>query len=77
MSEEFVQPLSPSSLRVGRRLLDQLAEAKYRDESNLAKGLSKRQKHLNLVIDHFWKRWRREYLTELREHHHGKKESEQ
>ena len=43
---------------------------------NSAKGLSKRQKHMNLVIDYFWKRWRRKYLTELREHHHGRKESE-
>ena len=77
VSEEFVQPLATSSLCVCRSLLDQLAEAKYRHESNSAKGLSKRQKHLNLVIDHFWKRWRWEYLTELREHHHGKKESEQ
>ena len=56
VSEEFVQPLTPSSLCVGRRLLDQLAEAKYRDESNSGKELSKRQKHLNLVIDHFWMR---------------------
>ena len=88
VSEEFVQLLTPSSLCVGHRLLDKLAEAKYQDESNSAKGLSKRQKHLNLVINHFWKRWHREYLTKrivmlrwslnasLREHHHGK-ESEQ
>ena len=76
VSEEFIHPLTPSSLRVGRRLLNQVAEVKYRDGGNSAKGLSKRQKHLNLVIDHFWKRWRREYLTELRKHHHGRKDSE-
>ena len=25
---------------------------------------------------HFWNRWRREYLTDLREHHRGKRESQ-
>ena len=31
--------------------------------------LSRRLKHLNGVINHFWSRWRSEYLSELREHH--------
>ena len=34
---------------------------------------SRRQKHLDMVLKHFWNRWRREYLTELREHHLGRK----
>lgn len=49
---------------------------KSTDTSSSASDLTRRQKHLNLVIDHFWNRWRREYLTELREHHRGRKESE-
>ena len=35
--------------------------------------LSRRQKHLDMVLKHFWNRWRREYLTELPEHHLGRK----
>ncbi len=31
--------------------------------------LNKRVKHLTNVINQFWKRWRREYLLELRESH--------
>lgn len=26
--------------------------------------------HIEKALNHFWKRWRREYLTELREVHH-------
>ncbi len=29
--------------------------------------------HLNTILEHFWKRWKKEYLLELREaHRHGK-----
>ena len=31
--------------------------------------LTKRMKHLANVLDYFWKRWRSEYLNELRESH--------
>ena len=38
--------------------------------------LSSRQKHFDLVLKHFWNCWQREYLSELREHHLGKKTSQ-
>ena len=31
--------------------------------------LTKRVKHLSSVLNHFWRRWRSEYLNELRESH--------
>ena len=30
---------------------------------------SRRAKHLSIILDHFWKRWRAEYLLELRNSH--------
>ena len=31
--------------------------------------ITRRVKHLNIILSHFWKRWRREYLSELRDAH--------
>ena len=31
--------------------------------------MKKRARHLNTVLNHFWRRWRKEYLLELREAH--------
>ena len=37
--------------------------------------LSKRKKYIDTLLDHWWRRWRDDYLIELREHHksHSKK----
>ena len=35
-----------------------------------ASQLTKRVKHLANVLNHFWRRWRLEYLNKLRENHH-------
>ena len=34
--------------------------------------LSNRARHLSMTIQHFWKRWRGEYLLQLREYHRQK-----
>ena len=69
------EPLTPSHLLIGRRVLTvpdnlgyicDLNDEEY--EVNEA-TLTRRMKHLNNVINHFWKRWKREYLAELRESH--------
>ena len=39
--------------------------------------LTKRLKHLNTVFNQFWKKWRQEYLLELREaHRYGKRNTD-
>ena len=40
-----------------------------KDVSVTPSDISRRMIHLNTVCEHFWKRWKREYLLELRESH--------
>ena len=70
------QPLAPSHLLVGHRLLslpDHLTYLEPEDDKDFelnTESLQRRAKHLNSVLNHFWKRWSREYLLELRDTHH-------
>lgn len=69
------EPLTPSHLIIGRRVLslpDYLGYVHDPSDNNFevsASHLTKRMKHLAGVLNHFWKRWRSEYLNELRESH--------
>ena len=49
--------------------LNQLSDPEDEDFEIDSTQLTRRMKHLNGVINHFWRRWRREYLAELRESH--------
>ena len=74
--DDIEEPLTPSHLLVGRRLLNLLDHLGYSDDpedeefSMDSSTLSRHMKHLNTTINHFWNRWRREYLSELREAHY-------
>ena len=59
--------LTPSHLMFGRRLLSREHSIQHKLEST-QENLNKRVKYLNTLIEHFEKRWKREYLMELREH---------
>jgi hypothetical protein len=53
-------------------LLDYLSYQADLDDEDFTVGqeqVRKRVKYSNLVLNHFWKRWRQEYLAELRESH--------
>ena len=65
------EPLTPSHLMHGRRLtsLPSYPLRRDKEEEVSMKGLNKHLKYLSCKLDHFWRRWKREYLSELREHH--------
>ena len=72
--DDLDEPLTPSHMLVGRRLMsypDHLLTTtdEFEDDEVVGHKLNARFKHLNRSLNSFWKRWRREYLLELREAH--------
>ena len=70
-SEDLEEPLTPSHLIVGRRLstlpeIDSPADADFRISPG---DLSRRARHLDTILTQFCKRWRAQYLLELRNAH--------
>ena len=72
-SEDMDEPLTPSHLVTGRRLLSLPEEVLVHEEKdNEVVLLPRRQRYLILLLAHFRTRWSREYVAELREHHQVK-----
>lgn len=71
LCEDGGEPLTPSQLVVGRRLLSNPREASNQvlTSSEDSQGVSRRQRYLKTLLQHFWKTWQRDYLTQLREQH--------
>ena len=69
------EPLTPSHLLLGRRVLslpDHLGYLCDLEDEEFAVDpvqLTRRVRYLNNTLNHFWDRWRTEYLNELREAH--------
>ena len=72
---DMEEPLTPSHLIVGRRIhnlpdhlshLDDIGDEEFSLNST---QLTRRMKHLANILNHFWNRWRSEYLSELSEAH--------
>ena len=79
-AEDLEEPLTPSHLIVGRRLLSSATTAPCPEPDEFQPGtvddLTRRSRYLNAALDHFWRRWSKEYLIGLREmHSHYKKSS--
>ena len=75
-ANDVEEPLTSSHLLVGRRILnlpDHLGHLDNLDDEDFSVDpilLTRRVKHLNSLLNHFWNRWRSEYLAELRESHY-------
>ena len=68
LDEEFgPEALTPNHLIHGRRIPTLAWEE---PESDNEIDATRRWKHLQKQLQHFWKRWNREYVSSLREHHH-------
>ena len=69
-SENFEEPLTPSHLFLGKRLLREPEYVETKEEIIVTtENLSRRAKYLQTLLSQFWSHWRREYLSELREAH--------
>ena len=67
-------PLTPSCLIMGRRLLETPGVFSEVENSD-TKLLTKRLKYLNTLLDHFFARWKQEYIPALREYNRLRKGS--
>ncbi|XP_068684812.1 uncharacterized protein [Montipora foliosa] len=67
--DEFEEPLTPSHLVIGRRILSMPSKNYSIDVPHTQQALSRRAKFLQSILNHFWNRWQAEYLTQLREQH--------
>ena len=73
-SDDVEEPLTPSHLVIGRRLLSLPVGPLQIDDWDFGDHLTatKHSRYLADRIQHFRRRWQREYLVELREFHRPK-----
>ena len=71
--DDLSEPVTPSHLMCGYRVLSlpdvELLEPEDPDYKLDRVEVTRRTQHLKAVLSKFWKRWKKEYLLELREHH--------
>ena len=73
--DDLQEPLTPAHFLPGKRTLslpDGICCGDDPDDEDVDlthDHLTRRMKYLNVVLNHFWKRWQLEYLLELTESH--------
>ncbi len=71
------EPLTPFHLMHGRRLNQLADEVDFKvDDLEDSTAYTRRFRYLIKKLDHFWSRWRHEYLIDLREIHRNSAEKE-
>ena len=81
-SDDIEEVLTPSHLLTGRKLvtLPEISELRIYDDDEYYEQLdtrehfTKRALYLSRILKNFWKKWRKDYLVDLREHHRNKVE---
>lgn len=68
-TDDLEEPLTPSHLIVGHRLLSLPVSQTARDPTSTKATVARRAVYLNQLLRRFWNQWRREYVTSLRESH--------
>ena len=66
--DEIEELLTPFHLVIGRRLLT-LPSRSEDEETESSSAFTRRAAYLATKLQHFWKRWQRKYLVQLREFH--------
>ena len=67
--EEVEKALTPLHLVIGRRLMSKFMKCDAAKIDYSSEHLNNRYKYLQSIIEHYWKRFSKEYLLELHEHH--------
>ena len=67
-NEPETETLTPSHLIFGRRIKS-LPDVPVEEEAEDEISCSRRFRHLSIRFAHFWKKWRNEYLSGLKEYH--------
>ena len=71
-SEDYEEPLSPSHLLCGHRIMslpdNRSSEAEDSDTDVQPQDLDRRMRHLSNVMNHFWKRWRKDIYSNYETH---------
>jgi len=68
-------PLTPNHLLFGRNINFESHKNVYDSDFDHITDLNSRLKYINTIFNHYWQRWRIEYVTELREFHKSQKRS--
>ena len=74
--DEVDEALTPSHLAIGRRLVsDVLRNDPPVEVKQTTESVNARYRYLQTIIDHYWKRFSKEYLLELHQHLNSRKGS--